>query len=130
MATKIYKEKEIQLQDGTAVTLRPMPIGRLRRFMKVWEGFDNVNDNEPDGGLDIFVACSGIALEKELADQFDGKTKGDGDDVLSADYREYLEDVLDMDTIYEIMEICGGMKLNDPNLLAAVARANQEAGTN
>ena len=30
-----------------------------------------------------------------------------------------LEDVLDMPTIYKIIEVCGGVKLNDPNLMAA-----------
>lgn len=128
MATKIYKEKEIALQDGEVVTLRPMPIGRLRRFMAVWSGFEKIE--EDDDGLDIFVDCSGIALEGELKEKFEEGTKGSGDSVLSDAYREYLEDVLDMDTIYEIMEICGGMKLNDPNLLAAVQRMNQEDGTN
>lgn len=128
MATKIYKEKTIQLQDGVEVTLRPMPIGRLRRFMAVWEEFKDIDDE--DKSLDIFVSCSGIALEKELSDRFDGDTKGTGEEALSEKYKEYLEDVLDMDTIYEIMEICGGMKLNDPNLLAAVAKMNQEDGQN
>lgn len=129
MATKIYKEKDIQLQDGTEVTLRPMPIGRLRRFMAVWEEFKDIDEDE-DKSLDIFVNCSGIALEKELSETFEDDTKGTGGEVLSPKYREYLEDVLDMDTIYEIMEVCGGMKLNDPNLLAAVARMNQEDGKN
>lgn len=129
MATKIYKEKDIQLQDGTEVTLRPMPIGRLRRFMAVWEEFKDIDEDE-DKSLDIFVNCSGIALEKELSETFEDDTRGTGGEVLSIKYREYLEDVLDMDTIYEIMEVCGGMKLNDPNLLAAVARMNQEDGKN
>lgn len=32
---------------------------------------------------------------------------------------EDLDDILDMDTIYRIIEVCGGVKLNDPNLVAA-----------
>lgn len=124
MATTVYEQTEIALQDGTRVTLKPLAIGRLRRFMKVWESFKDVTD-ENDISLDIFVECSGIALEGELSDvvpnRFDNKK-------MTEEYREYLEEVLDMDTIYKIMEVCGGMKLNDPNLLAA-AQAAVEAGT-
>lgn len=36
---------------------------------------------------------------------------------------EAFEDVIDMPTVYKILDICGGIKLNDPNLLAAAAEA-------
>lgn len=126
MATTVYEQTDIALQDGTVVTLKPLAIGRLRRFMKAWERFKDVTE-ENDISLDIFIECSGIALEGELEEmvenRFDAKKK------MTEEYRTYLEDVLDMDTIYKVMEICGGMKLNDPNLLAA-AQAAVEAGIN
>jgi hypothetical protein len=93
--------------------------------MKAWGEFANLK--EEDTAFDIYINCCGIALEKEVADTFENTR--DDEKVLSDDYREYLEDVLDMDTIYKILEICGGLKLNDPKLLEAAqeALANQGA---
>lgn len=131
MASKVYTEEVVSLQDDTEVTLRPAPIGRLRRIMKEWKKFEALSDD--DDSFEIFINCSGIALEKELANKFprtaaDSTVKEEKDEVLAKPYKDYLEETLDMETMYKVMEICAGMKLNDPNLLAA-ARA-VEAGTN
>lgn len=122
MAKEAYTKVDITLQDGTDLTIKPLVLGRLKRFMKAWSEFKNV-DMEMDelAPFDIYINCAGIALEKELKEA--GKvteTRGSGDDPLSPEYREYLEETLDMDTIFRIMDVCGGMKLDDPNLLAAV----------
>lgn len=127
MATKAYTAREISLQDDTDVTVRPLPIGRLRRFLEAWEDIKDIG--EGDDGFNIFINCSGIALEHE----FKGKGKfdsvraavSDEGEFLSPEYKEYLEDVLDLETIYVILEVAGGIKLNDPKLIQA-ALANQE----
>ena len=113
MAKAVYDTEEITLQDGREVTLVPLAIGRLRRFMKAWGEFANI-ENE-DEAFDIYINCCGISLEKSVENDFE-KTK-DSDKVLTDEYREYLEDVLDMSTIYKILDVCGGLKLNDPKLL-------------
>lgn len=125
MATKVYTEEVITLQDDTDITIRPLVIGRLRRLMNVWKKFETLKDDEDS--FEIFINCSGIALEHAFKDKFDLEDIPK-DEVLNAKYKKYLEDTLDMDTMYKVMEVCAGMKLNDPNLLAA-ARA-MEAGTN
>lgn len=132
MASSVYDEVEIALQDNTDVILKPLPIGQLRRFMAAWKEMATLKDRgtdaeQEDYSFTIFVNCAGIALENQFRalEKFD-KTRGTGKDPLSKEYREYLEEVLDIDTIYKIMEICGGLKLNDPNLLAALAEANQD----
>jgi len=100
--------------------------------MAEWKKMGEVQDD--DETFNIWVNCCGIALEKELGDKFENQTaadpqkKEDKGEVLSKPYRDYLAETLDMETIYKVMEVCAGMKLNDPNLLAAVA--NQGAGTN
>jgi hypothetical protein len=134
IATEVYKKEEILLQDGTQVTLMPLPIAKLRRFMKVWEKVNELP--EGDDGFDIFVDCCGICLERDFkskVEDFEG-LKGTGDDVLSPKYKEYLEETLDMDSIYKIIEVCAGIKLNDPNLvraaLEAAGAASVEDGTN
>lgn len=118
MAKTVYDSEEITLQDGREVTLVPLAIGRLRRFMKAWGEFANISDE--DEAFDIYINCCGIALEKSVESDFE-KTK-DSEKTLTDEYREYLEDVLDMDTIYKILDVCGGLKLNDPKLLEEAER--------
>lgn len=122
MATKAYQAREISLQDEKDVTIRPLPIGRLRRFMSAWEAIKNLE--EGDDGFDIFINCSGIALEHEYKGVFDALRAGvkeqEEGEVLSPEYKAHLEEVLDLETIYVILEVAGGIKLNDPKLLEAV----------
>ena len=125
MATQVYTTEDIALQDGTDVTLKPLAIGRLRRFMDAWKEFEKVDDD--NDGFDVFVNCAGVALEENFKDKFDTllptaeqKKKGL---FLNPDYKAYLEDVLDLDTIYKVLEISGGIKLNDPKLMEAAAEA-------
>ena len=64
-----------------------------------------------DETLTILIDACAVALEKQLPE-------------LVAD-REAFEDVLDVPTINRILEICGGIKMDDPNLLAAAVLAGQ-----
>ena len=135
MATKVYNQEVIGLQDDKEVTVRPLPIGRLRRFMDAWAKFADVTND--DEGFGVFINCAGIALEHEFKGVFDSlkasAAESEQGEFLSAEFKEYLESVLDLDTIYKVLELAGGLKLNDPKLveaaMAAVAEA-EAAGTN
>lgn len=127
MATRVYSEEEIVLQDDTEITLRPLPVGPLRRFMEAWQRFDQVKDD--NDGYDVFINCAGIALEKhfKVGGKFDTlkatpDEQKDGQ-FLSPEYKTYLEDTLDIETIYKVLEVCGGLKLNDPNLIENLTAA-------
>ncbi len=61
--------------------------------------------------LTILIDACAVALEKQLPD-------------LVKD-RDALEDALDVPTINRILEVCGGIKMDDPNLLAAAVLAGQ-----
>lgn len=39
-------------------------------------------------------------------------------------------DILDQLTVFKIIEICGGIKLNDPKLMEMAIKAADQAGTN
>lgn len=127
MAKEAYDKVPLLLSDGTEVILKPLNIGRLKPFMKVWGQFKELDTDDEMAGFDIFVNCTGIALEGELKERFETTTEKDKE-TLSEEYRNYLEEVLDMETIYKVLEVCGGLKLNDPNLLRAITEA--QGGTN
>lgn len=135
MADTVYNEEVVALYDGTEVLLRPLPIAPLRRFMDAWKGLDELKEDE-DATV-VFINCCGIALGPNFKDKFENlyatevqKKKGEW---LSAEYKEYLEETLDMDTIYKILDVAAGIKI-DPKAQEAAARViaerAAEAGTN
>jgi hypothetical protein len=132
LATTVFNTEDIELMDGTVVTLKPLAIKPLRKFMYEWGKFAEIKgENSEDEGMDVFVACAGVALAKELKEKEKVSQTYDDKKEMTEEYKEYLEEVLDMDTIYKILEVAGGLKLNDPNLVeAAREAAMREAGTN
>ena len=137
MANTVYETTEIELSDGTEVTLKPLNIARLRRFMAAWDGMKDVEPGSNES-LDVFLNCAGIGLEDELSkvEALQGRfttTKGKNGKVLDPKYQEYLEDVLDLDTIFLVLKVTGGLDLQDPKLVQAAINAltetKDEAGT-
>ena len=111
MATTVYDVEEITLQNGSKITLKPLSIKELRKFMSAIQK-TSIEGLTEDQTLDILIDACAVAIEKQLPD-------------LVAD-RDQLEDALDVPTINRILEVCGGIKMDDPNLLAAAVLA----GTN
>lgn len=109
MATTVYDVQEIELQNGAKVKLKPLTIKELRKFMTVIQKTADVTGE--DDTLNILIEACGVALEKQLPE-------------LVAD-KDAFEDALDVPTINRILEVCGGMKMDDPNLLAAAVLAGQ-----
>lgn len=109
MASKVYATEEVELFSGKKIALRPLKISVLRKFMKE---FDNMTDTDvlSDNGksLDVLMDCVQIAFLQFAPDL--------------AEDREALEDELDIKTIYKIIEVGAGIKLDndDPNPQAAV----------
>jgi len=125
LATTVFTVQDITLQDDTKVTLKPLPIKKLRKFMSAWNEMGETDGSE-EAGFDVLIKCAGIALETEL------KAKGKLDKELPAfndegalvdEYKEYLEETLDIETIYKVLEVTGGLKLNDPKLAEEIQRA-------
>lgn len=139
MANTVYETTEIELSDGTEVTLKPLNIARLRRFMAAWDGMKDVEPGSNES-MDVFLNCAGIGLESQLSEIESEKetprfkdTKGKNGKVLDTKYQEYLEDVLDLDTIFLVLKIAGGLDLQDPKLVQAamdaLVTAKEEVGT-
>ena len=109
MATTVYDIEEIELQNGVKVKLKPLTIKELRKFMIAIQKTQTAETE--DQTLDVLIDACAVALEKQLPE-------------LVKD-RDAFEDVLDVPTINRILEICGGIKMDDPNLLAAAVLAGQ-----
>ena len=109
MATTVYSIEEIVLQDGSIAKLKPLSIKELRDFMQALQKAGEVITEAET--LNVLIDAVAVALRKQLPD-------------LVAD-RDALEDALDVPTINRILEVCGGIKMDDPNLLAAAVLAGQ-----
>ena len=109
MATTVYNVEEITLQNGATVKLKPLTIKELRKFMVVIQKTADVTTE--DETLTILIDACAVALEKQLPELVKDK--------------DAFEDVLDVPTINRILEVCGGIKMDDPNLLAAAVLAGQ-----
>jgi len=110
LATTVYDVEVIKLQNDTEVTLKPLTINKLRKFMEVMDNFGSAKTEAET--LSVLTDACAVALEKQLPDLVANK-----DD---------LEDALDLPTIYRIIKICGGIDLENPNLLAAALEAAGE----
>lgn len=104
MATKVFNEETIELQDGSEATLRPLVIKRLRRFMTLVDDLPKMENTEDQ--LDLMIKACAIALGQSRKDLEHNTEK--------------LEEILDIDTINRIFELCGGIKMSDPNVQARV----------
>jgi len=104
LATTVYNVEEIELQDGTKVKLKPLSITLLRKFMAAMAKSADITTEEET--LNVLIEACAIALENQAPELVKDRQK--------------LEEALDVPTINRILEICGGIKMDDPNLLAAV----------
>ena len=97
MATTVHETQEVVLIDGTKVTVRPLKISLLRPFMKKFEGVAQVaEDNEKS--MTLLVECVQIAMQ-----QYKPELAGD---------IQKLEDLLDLPTVYKIVEAASGINLS------------------
>ena len=97
MATTVHEAQEVVLIDGTKVTVRPLKISLLRPFMKKFEGVAKVaEDNEKS--MTLLVECVQIAMQ-----QYKPELAGD---------IQKLEDLLELPTVYKIVEAASGINLS------------------
>lgn len=132
MATEAYTKIVLTLLDDEEVEIRPLSIAKLRKFMRIWSDHialigEKIAENEKKAEeeaegkdvedwqeftnadltelqFDAFIKMCALSLEKDL--------KGDRTE---KKFLEYLEDVLDQETIYKILEVSGGLDLKGEN---------------
>ena len=107
MATTVNEKRTITLIDGTKVEVRPLKISLLRSFMSKFEGIAKVADDN-DKSMSILMECVQIAMRQykpELAED-----------------AEALEEVLDLPTVYEIVEAASGINMGDTSVGSNLAK--------
>jgi hypothetical protein len=109
MATTVHEGEELTLMDGSKIKVRPLKISLLRPFMKKFEQVAAVaEDNEKS--MTLLIECVQIAMEQYKPD-------------LAKDLNA-LEDILDLPTVYKVIEAASGVKLTDANSLLNTVLAN------
>ena len=84
--------------DGTEIAVRPLKISLLRPFMKKFDGISKIAEDNAKS-MDLLIECVQIAMKQykpELAEDM-----------------KALEEVLDLPTVYKIVEVASGVKLSD-----------------
>ena len=113
MATTVYKNKIIKLVDGTELDIVPLKIKYLREFMDAFEDVKTAKDD--DEAIDFLVECVRITMKQYYPDI--QLTKSD------------VEDSLDMPTIYTVLDISAGIKINQKSEETVKDQATESGST-
>lgn len=98
MATTVYEKEELTLIDGTKIEVRPLKISLLRPFMKKFEGVAAVADDN-EKSMTLLIECVQIAMQQYKPELAEDIAK--------------LEEVLDLPTVYKIVEAASGTRFNE-----------------
>lgn len=100
---------EVVLMDGTKISVRPLKISLLRPFMKKFEKVAEVADDN-EKSMALLIECVQIAMQ-----QYEPKL---AEDIAN------LEEVLDLPTVYKIVEAASGVPLTEASALMNSVIAN------
>ena len=96
MATKVYTTDNVYLFNGTELEISPLKIKYLREFMVAFDDIKNANND--DEAIGTLVECVRICMKQYYPEI--SKTVAD------------VEDNVDMPTVYKILDISAGIKIN------------------
>lgn len=96
MASKVYDAGSIYLIDGTEIPLKPLKIKYLRQFMEVFDLIHLCQNDEQS--ITVLAECAAIAMKQYYP---------------IIENRNQLEEVMDLPTIYKLLDIAAGIKINE-----------------
>jgi hypothetical protein len=96
MATQVYKSKKISLVDDRVIIAAPLKIKYLREFLEKFEEIKQAKTD--DESISVLAHCALIAMQQYCPSI---KTIDD------------LEDSLDLPTIYDVIDVAAGIKINE-----------------
>ncbi len=98
MADKPLNKKTVTLIDGTEIPVRPLKLSLLRPFMAKFALLSSVSEDN-DKSMDILIDCAQIAMKQFKPDLAEDKAA--------------LEELLDLPTVYEIIDAASGVQNNE-----------------
>lgn len=112
MPTTVYETVEIKLSNDQAITVKPLTIKYLKKFLAVVKKLQDSSVKTEDDAMEIFIEAGMVCMEQFAPD-------------LAAD-KEKFEDTIEIPTLMKILEVAGGLKLNndDPNFPGANLTGN------
>ena len=112
MPTTVYETIEIQLSNGKTINIKPLTINKLKKFLAVVKNLQDDSVTTEEQAMDIFVQAGMICMEQFAPE-------------LAVD-RDLFESTIEVPTLMKILEVAGGLKLNndDPNFLGANLAGN------
>lgn len=96
MATTIYDTQKFYLVDGKEINASPLKIKYLREFLEVFNTIKQAKGD--DESIGVLVSCALVAMKQYYP---------------SIRTTEELEDSLDLPTIYKVIDIAAGIKINE-----------------
>lgn len=96
MATTVHEANTLTLIDGTKIEVRPLKISLLREFLKKFDEVAAVAEDNAKS-MTVLVECAQIALKQYKPEIADDLVK--------------LEELLDLPTVYKIVEAASGVQL-------------------
>ncbi len=112
MATKIYESKRISLIDDRLITISPLKIKYLREFLETFETIKEARTD--DESIQVLAQCALVAMQQYCP---------------SIKTIEDLEDSIDLPTIYEIIDIAAGIKVNEKSEDTVKSQAVESGST-
>lgn len=95
MAKKVYEAEYIYLIDGTQILISPLKIKFMRQFMDLFQLIRFTQNDEQS--IAVLAECATVCMRQHYP-------------IIQT--REQLEDVIDMPTIYRILDVCAGIRIN------------------
>jgi len=116
MATTVYEVQELVLDDNSTITCKPANIKVTRKGNELLAKLGEVDDNDEGVHALLDIVC--LCLKRQRED-FETDEIGDDGEKTGRKVTNYelLEELFDYDTMFKVIEIFLGVKLNDPKLV-------------
>lgn len=112
MPTTVYETVEIKLSNDQNITIKPLTIKHLKKFLAVVKKLQDSSVKTEDDAMEVFIEAGMVCMEQFAPE-------------LAAD-KDLFENTIEIPTLMKILEVAGGLKLNndDPNFPGANLTGN------
>ena len=108
MATTVYEWDTVRLVDGTIIEVSPLKIKYLREFMEIFDFVKTAKDD--DEAVYWLSQCARVCMKQFYP---------------SIQTLDDLEDNLDLPTVYQVLDVAAGIKVNSDKEESVKAQATE-----